>query len=203
MRSKSRWFATVTAVAWWASIAGVALATILLLVVAAHWVGGGALKLDFYFRLPAGSYHISSHELSTAAATVGISSGQLGFARPRIAFVLVAGAVFEVAAAWWLFILHQLRRLLASLDQGRTFARENSVRLTRIGWGVIGFELTHAVCVWLGTLYLKHVLVVRGLSVRAHFGVDVTVVLLGLLLLTLAAAFRVGSELAEEQALTV
>ena len=100
-------------------------------------------------------------------------------------------------------ILHQLRQLLASLDQGRPFARENSVRLTRIGWGVIGFELTHAVCVWLGTLYLKHVLVVRGLSVRAHFGVDVTVVLLGLLLLTLAAAFRVGSELAEEQALTV
>ncbi len=203
MRSKSGWFATVTAVVWWGSIAAIALATLLLVVLAAHLAGGGALKLDFYFRLPASSYHISSRELSAAAATVGIGSGQLGFARPRIAFVVVAGATFGAAAAWWLFILHQLRRLLASLDQGRTFARENSARLTRIGWGVIGFELTHSVCVWLGTLYLKHTLVARGLSVRSHFGVDVIVLLLGVLLLTLAAAFRVGSELAEEQALTV
>lgn len=68
---------------------------------------------------------------------------------------------------------------------------------------MIGFELTHAVTVWLGTLYLEHALVVRGLRLRSHFGLDVPVLLLGLLVLTLAAAFRVGAELAEEQALTV
>lgn len=203
MRSKAGWLAIVITVVWWSSIAAFAIATVLLFVVAAHQTGGGALKLDFYFQLPATGYHISSHPLSEAAATVGLGSAQLGFARPRIAFVSVAGAVLAVAAAWWLYILHQLRRLVGSLDRGRTFARENSVRLTRIGWGVIGFELAHSVCVWLGTLYLKHVVVARGLIIRSHFAVDLTVLLLGLLIVALAAAFRVGTELAEEQALTV
>ncbi len=203
MTSKASGLVIVVSFVWWLSIAAVAVAAVLLFVVAAHLAGGGALKLDFYFRLPATSYHISSHRLSGAAASLGVASAQLGFARPRIAFVLVAGAVLAVAAGWWLYILHQLRRLVASLDQGRTFARENSARLTRIGWGVIGFELGRSVCVWLGTLYLKHVLVAQGLSVRSHYGVDVPVLLLGLLLLALAAAFRVGTELAEEQALTV
>jgi hypothetical protein len=61
----------------------------------------------------------------------------------------------------------------------------------------------HAGAVWAGTVYLKHALVVRGLRLRSHFGVDIPVLLLGLLMLTLAAAFGVGTELTEEQALTV
>jgi hypothetical protein len=41
------------------------------------------------------------------------------------------------------------------------------------------------------------------MSLQSHLGLDVPVILLGLMLLALAAAFRVGSELAEDQALTV
>lgn len=198
-----RALALAVAVVWWLSIAAVVIAAALLIAVAAHAVGGGALGLDFYFQLPASAYHVSSSRLGGSAAQIAVSSGQLSFADPRASFVLVGSIVLAVAAAWWLFILHQLRGMLASLHEGQTFAQQNALRLRRIGFAVIGFELGHSVAVWGGGLYLKHILVARGVGLRAHFGVNVPVILLGLVLLVLAAAFRVGSELADEQALTV
>ena len=75
--------------------------------------------------------------------------------------------------------------------------------MRRIGFAVIAFELAHCLTVWGGGLYLERVVVARGVSLRSHFGIDVPVILLGLLLLALAAAFRIGFELAEDRALTV
>lgn len=193
----------VVEVVWWSSIVAVVIAAALLIAVAGHLVSGGALKLDFYFQLPASAYRVSSGQLSRSAAQIGLSSSQLSFTHPRAAFVLVGSIVLGVAAAWWLFILHQLRRLLVSLREGQTFARRNVVRLRRIGSGVIGFALAHSVAAWAGALYLEHTVVARGISLRAHFSVNVPVILLGLLILAIAAAFRIGSQLAEEQALTV
>ncbi len=190
-------------IVWWLSVAAAGVGAALLVVVGTHVAGGGALKLDFYFQLPASAYRISSARLGASAATVGISGGQLSFASPRLSFVLVSAAGLAVVAGGWLFSLHQLRRLLAALRAGETFDGQNAIRLRRIGLAVIVFELGHAVAVWGGGLYLRHVLVARGLSVLPHFGVDIPVLLLGLLLIALAGAFRVGAELADEQALTV
>ncbi len=178
-------------------------AAVLLGLVAAHTVSGGALKLDFYFQLAPHAYHISARELSGSAATLGVSSGQLGFAGPRVGFVLVSAAVLAVAAGAWLFVIHQLRRLLAALGGGEPFAHENEARLRRIGLAVIAFELGHALTVWGGGLYLEHAVFARGLSLRSHFAVDVPVIVLGVVLLAIAAAFRAGFELAQEQKLTV
>lgn len=206
MSRSSRWAAAVAVavdLVWWLSLAGVAIAGVLLTVVAVHATRGGTLRLDFYFDLPPSAYRISSGQLGGAPAEVRVSSGQLGFAHPRLSFVLVSAAIFAVAAGWWLFVLHELRRLLAALRAGKTFDRQNAMRLRRIGFGVIGFELTRALVTWAGGLYLKHVVVARGINLRPHFGLDIPVILLGLLVLVLATAFAAGSDLAEEQALTV
>jgi Protein of unknown function (DUF2975) len=205
VRSKSWAGAAVVAlrVVWWVSVAALVVVGGLLVLVGTHAVGGGAVTLDSFFELPAAAYRISGHELSGSPATLGLSSGPLSFGRPRPGFVLVCAIVLAVAAAVWLYILHQLRGLLAALRAGATFASENELRLRRIGVAVIAFELGHAVAVWAGGIYLEHALVARGVTLRSHFAVNVTVILLGVLLLVLAAAFRVGSELAADQALTV
>jgi len=205
VRSKSWTDAAAVAfgVIWWVSLAAVVVVVGLLVLIGTHAAGGGALKLDSFFELPSAAYRISGHGLSSSPATLGVSSGALSFTRPRPGFVLACAVVLAVAAGAWLYILHQLRGLLAALATGATFASENEVRLRRIGLAVIAFDLGHALAVWAGGLYLEHALVARGVTIRAHFAVNVTVILLGLLLLALAAAFRVGAELAEDQALTV
>jgi hypothetical protein len=53
-----------------------------------HVAGGGALKLDAYFQLPAATYHISARPLSSSTVRLGLSSGQLGVVRPRVSFML-------------------------------------------------------------------------------------------------------------------
>lgn len=204
--SSNRWAQVTTAaigIVWWLSLVALVAAVGMLVVVATHAAGGGALKLDSFFEVPPVAYRISGHQLSSSAATLGLSTAPLSFSRPRPAFVLVCAVVLAVAAGAWLYILHQLRGLLAALRGGATFASQNEFRLRRIGVAVIAFALGHALAVWVGGVYLEHTLIARGVSMRSHFAVNVTVILLGLLLLTLAAAFRIGSELAEDQALTV
>lgn len=202
-RDCARGLTLAVGLVWWLSIAGAVIAAVLLVLLAVHAARGGALKLDVYFQLPTSDYQISSTRLSPSSAQIALSSGQLSFAHPRSSFVLVGSIVLAIAAAWWLFIVHQLRRMLVSLREGQTFAQQNAVRLRRIGLAVIGFELAHSLAVWGGPLYLKSILVARGVSLRSHLSVDVPVILLGLVLLILAGTFRVGSELADEQALTV
>lgn len=197
------WLAVAVEVVWWLSLGAVGLAAGLLIVIGAHLLRGGALKVAFYFQLPSSAYHISSNQLGGSAGHVAVSTGQLGFAHPRLGFVLVSAGVLALTAGWWLFVLHQLRRLLAELRRGETFARQNAMRLRRVGFAVVAFELARALVIWGGGLYLEHTLVARGMTVRSHFGLDLPLILLGVLLLALAAAFSVGSELAEERALTV
>ena len=60
-----------------------------------------------------------------------------------------------------------------------------------------------SVAEWAGTLYLKDNVNARGLSLRAHLALNVPVLLVGLLLLVLAAAFRLGTQLQEDHDLTV
>ncbi len=206
MSRSKRWaraLAVAVGVVWWLSISVAIAVAALLVVIALHAMRGSALTLDFYFQLPPTAYHISSGRLGGSAAPLGVSAGQLAFGRPRFSFVLVAAAILAVTAGWWLFVLYQLRQLLTALGKGETFARENAIRLRRIGIAVLVFELARAMVIWLGGLYLQHTLVARGVSVRSHFVLDIPLILLGVLLLALAAAFTVGSELADEQALTV
>ena len=190
-------------VVWWVSLAAVVIASGLLVLVATHLAAGGTLKLDSFFNLPSSAYRLSGPQLSSSAAALGLSTAPLSFSRPRPGFVLVSGVVLAVAASAWLYILHQLRGLLAALRAGATFVSQNELRMRRIGIAVIAFELGHALAVWAAGLYLEHTLVARGVRLRAHFALNVTVILLGLLLLVLAAAFRLGTELADDQALTV
>lgn len=190
-------------IVWWVLIAAVVLVAALLILIGAHGANGGLLKLDVFFEFPSGAYRVTAKALSGSPATIPGGSGQLAFAHPRPGFVAVAFVLVAVTAALWLFVVQQLRRLMVALAAGETFAPRNAVHLQRIGVAVIAFDLVHALVVWGGGLYLEHVLVAPGLTFTSHFGLDLPVLLLGVLLVVLSAAFRAGAEMAEEQALTV
>ncbi len=190
-------------VVWWLSLVAIVLGGALVVLVATHAIRASVLSFEFYFQPRGADYRVLTRSLGGSAAQIRDASGQLSFARPPMPFVLAGAAVLAVAAGWWLVIVDQLRRLLRSVRAGATFAPDNAARLQRIGAAVIGFVLLRSVVVWGGSLYLQHMVAARGLSVRSHFGLDVPVILLGLLLLVLAAAFRVGAELQEDHDLTI
>ncbi len=190
-------------VVWWLSIAAVVLAGALVVLLATHATRSGALSVESYFQLPLSSYRLSSGGLGASTAELRNASGQLSFARPAAAFVLVGAALLAVAGAWWLTVLHQLRRLVGSVHRGEAFARGNADRIRRIGLAVVGFELLRSVAEWGGSVYLKNIVMARGLSLRSHFALNIPVLLVGLLLVVLAVAFRLGAQLQQDHDLTI
>lgn len=188
---------------WWLSIAAIALVGALLVLLAAHAIHSGAIGVGSYLQLPPSTYKLTAHQLGGSSAELRNVSAAVAFSRPRAAFVLVAGAILAVAGAWLLTVLHQLRQLVGSAQKGEMFAPANAGRIQRLGIAVIGFELVRSVAEWAGSLYLKDNVNARGLSLRAHLALNVPVLLVGLLLLVLAAAFGLGTQLQEDHDLTV
>lgn len=193
----------VVDVIWWLSLSAVAVGVALLVLLLTHRVGRGVLSMDLGFSLDGGRVHLRSNASGLSSPSLQDASGAVSFAHPSASFVLLGAAVAAVAAGAWLTIVHQLRRLVAALSTGDPFNSANAARLRNIGAAVIGFELLGSVIVWSQSLYLRHVLVAHGLTVRPQFAVDVPAVLLGLLLLVIATAFRVGAEWRQERELTI
>jgi Protein of unknown function (DUF2975) len=188
---------------WWLSIAAIALVGTLMVLLAAHAIHSGAISVVSYLQLQPGTYKLTANQLGGSSAEIRNVSAALAFTRPRAAFVLVAGAILAVAGAWLLTVLHQLRQLVGSAQKGEMFAPANAGRIQRIGIAVIGFELVRSVAEWSGSLYLKDNVIARGLRLRSHLALNIPVLLVGLLLLVLAAAFRLGTRLQEDHDLTV
>lgn len=193
---------SVVEVLWWLSIAVVVILAALIVLLATHITHAGSLSVTAFFGLDRGAYHVSAAGLG-ATAQIGRASGQISFTRPGTDFVLAGAALLAVAAAGWLVVLALLRGLLGDLRAGALFARANRNRVQRIGLAVLAFELMRALVVWGASLYLVDHVRVRGLTLHAHFGLNVPVLLVGLVLLVLAAAFGAGEELQEDRDLTI
>ena len=103
-----------------------------------------------------------------------------------------------------LLVLHQLRRLLGTLSEGRPFVRDNADRLRKLGWAVILVELTLATLRMAEGLYVAWRFERPGLELWP-FRLDLPVsgLFVGAVLLVVAEAFRRGAQLEEDQALTV
>lgn len=183
---------------WWLSLAAIVLAVVLVGLLATDATRPGALGIESYFQLPQSSYQLLSDRLGASAAELRNVSGQLTFAHPRTAFVLVGAAILAVAGLWWLTVLHPLGRLVGSVHRGEAFAQANAGRIQRIGLAVAGCELVRSVAEWAGSVYLKHSITARGLSLHSHFGLNIPVLLVGLLLIVLAVAFGSGAQLQQD-----
>ncbi len=102
-----------------------------------------------------------------------------------------------------LVVLLMLRRILADVAAGDPFAAANANRMRVIGiilvaMGALGPVVEHFVA-----RSLLRRIPVHGVDLTAPFDLRLDVILIGLLLLVLAAVFGYGSELERERSLTV
>jgi|CZCA01.1.fsa_nt_gi hypothetical protein len=105
--------------------------------------------------------------------------------------------------AVYLYVLYNLRRIFATLVAENPFARENVVRIRRIGGAVITGAVLKSLVQTAFGFFFTHYVSVTGVDFRAKLSLDLTTILLGLVILVLAEIFRLGSAMQEEQDLTV
>lgn len=112
---------------------------------------------------------------------------------------------------WWVLLLvvvTQLRRFLKTVAGSNPFDPENFRRIRIIGWGIIAATLLQTAVDLGAVTYLRSVLSYQGTPLFPPLALiwdsaRLDMILVGAVVLVIAEIFRRGSEIQEDQALTI
>ena len=189
-------------VAWYATI-------VLAIVVAIDVLGGvagasaGRLDLEVRFELDPGSYRVVSETYGVEHAFIVDAVGKLVFGSTDVTLLLV---YFGLLLVWFgaaLAIIYELRQVLRTLVDGEPFVQANAMRIHMIGLVIIFMEVAKVVILTLFSVFVRDNFSVEGFTLGVAPRPDLGVILVGLVVLVIAAVFRQGTELQEEQEFTV
>lgn len=121
---------------------------------------------------------------------------------PQCTIVVVfASAIWFIAMV--LFILYQLRKIFANLVKEEPFVKENVLRVRKIGMIVLVGAVIQSIMEYLiGFFVMKHI-VIQGIQLVPELELNVPSFLAGLAVLVLAEVLKQGTEIKEDQNLTI
>jgi hypothetical protein len=148
-------------------------------------------------------------QIESSLADVAVDPWAYLIYRPTSrAFVAVTAAV---SLAWWAcvaFGLFQLRGVLTNISAATPFARDNIRRVRNVGLAILGSAGVDLVIDLLMFVYLRTTTTVAGRAPVIPTDIllvdfPLGTILAGTAVVILAAIFRVGADLQDEQALTI
>lgn len=185
----------------------VVLLLVLCLAAAAPFVGvpgGGNGEVGIPVSFTVDDTHpVTSPTLGIDNARIRAVNGTLSFP-PRAGRSLIALWLFLAGAiAIVLWVTAELRAVLRTVRDGQPFAPANANRVRRIAWIVIFTEPVRAFIVYSSHAFAMRNFSSPGLHFNARVDFNPGVILCGLIILVLAEIFRAGTQLDEEQSLTI
>jgi hypothetical protein len=108
-----------------------------------------------------------------------------------------------VAFSISLSITFLLRKIFKTLTVDSPFLAVNARRLKLTAFLVMISSVTSFLHDWILNWYLKEHFIIDGSALRAHLEIDLKTLFAGLIILMIAEVLRTGTELKEEQDLTV
>jgi hypothetical protein len=157
------------------------------------------------------SFTVDSRALLVSAPALGVERAHIHNVRgslifpspasaPLITPALIAGVIMLGVALW---ALGQLRAVFRTVRDGRPFVQANAIRIRRIGFVVIIGELARAAVVFTLNSYAMTHFSATGLQFDAPPDLHVFTIVHGLIILAIAQVFRAGTQLYEDQSLTI
>ena len=189
-------------VTWYATI-------VLAVLVAIDVLGGvvgasaGRLDLEVWFQLDPGTYLVASEAYGVEQAFITDAVGKLVFGSTDVSLLLVYFGLLIVWFGTALAIIYELRQVFRTLVAGEPFIRANAARIHFIGLAIILMEIAKVVILTLFSVFVRDNFSVEGFTLGIAPRPDLGVILVGLVVLVIAAVFRQGTELREESELTV
>lgn len=203
-RSLSSFLAILVNVSWY----GVAIGIVLMACLAGASLFANLRKLQM--DLPV-SFSVDQQILRSDLAPAGEPArlqhvrarGSLTFPPPSGIFVATTAIALVVLFALALWVLGQLRAVFRTLREGRPFVPTNAARIRRVGYAVILGEIVRSALVFVANVYAMVHFSAPGLRFDARPDFSVLAVVHGLIILVIAEVFRAGTQLDEDQSLTV
>jgi hypothetical protein len=103
----------------------------------------------------------------------------------------------------YIIIIYFLRKIFFSLKTGVFFVKQNGIYIKKIAFAVLGITLIPAILNLFINIYVKKTLHIEGIVFKAQFEFDYGTVFLALLIFVIAEVFIRGTELKEDQDLTI
>jgi len=167
-----------------------------------NFVAGRAAQmvLPVAFELDAGAAQVTSVDHRNSGA-IEQSIGILRLTRPDRPWFAMAGAAVMVGLVLW--ILAELAALCRSVRDGQPFAARNAMRIRRLALAVVLAEVSRAAVVYAAHAYVAAQFAADHLRFTAWPRINTFAIVSALILLVLAEVFRTGTQLDEDQSLTV
>jgi hypothetical protein len=161
---------------------------------------GAQMVLPVAFELDEGAAQVTSGDRGTRG-TIEQSVGLLRLSAPGRPWFALAGAAVMLALVLW--ILAELAALCRSVRDGQPFAPGNAMRVRRLALWLVVAELSRAAVIYAANAYVAAQYGADHLRFTAKPHVDAFAIISALILLVLAEVFRTGTQLDEDQSLTV
>lgn len=195
-------------VMWYMSFVGVGLVGLLMLFGAFQALTGretlgGKMTVPVVFELEVGTYEIRSETIGIDEVEMGQATGEMSFDPPVGWFFfgnLIVTAVGLVVVLW---VLGLLRAVFRTLRSREPFVAANADRIRLIGIAIIAGEVVKSFVVGLELYYVMN----NFSSDQIHFGMSFDIqgvmIIVGFTVIVISEVFRLGTQLKQEQELTV
>jgi hypothetical protein len=161
------------------------------------------MSIPISFAVDARTHRVVAPSLGIADAEIQDARGSLKFTPPTGRFLLSNAMVLVVLLVVMLWVIGQLRAVFSTLRDGRPFVAANASRIRRIAWVLIGWEVARTAVVFAESYYAMTHFSADGLRLGVRPDLNVFAIVNGLIILVIAEVFRIGTQLDEDQSLTV
>ena len=129
--------------------------------------------------------------------------GRLHIENAEYNFIYFRLIIAFIDTFFYILIVFLLRKIFSSLKTGEFFVKQNGIYIKNIAFTVLGLTLIPAFLNYLINIYIKQSLSIEGILFKAQFEFDYGTVFLALLIFVIAEVFIKGTELKEDQDLTI
>ena len=129
--------------------------------------------------------------------------GRLHIENSEYNFIYFRLIIAFIDTLFYILIVFLLRKIFYSLKTGEFFVKQNGIYIKKIAYAVLGLTLIPAFLNYLINIYIKQSLSIEGIIFKANFEFDYGTVFLALLIFVIAEVFIKGTELKEDQDLTI
>lgn len=103
----------------------------------------------------------------------------------------------------FILIIYQLRKIFKNISSENYFANNSSKLISNIGLLIIFGSLFQSILSYLGSKYIVENIKVNGISLSTDTDFNLSIFLIGFIVLALSQVFRFGTKLKDEQDLTI
>lgn len=171
------------------------------------WVSPSAaqLSLPVSFQAEPQTLHVSVLGALNGPASIDAVTGHanLALVPPSRIFIVATGVSLIVMLGLSLWLIQQLLAVFDSVRRGQPFIAANAVRIRHMAYVIIGAEAVRAIGELTWNRYALTHFALEGWRFASLPDVHVTQLVAGLVVLALSEVFRAGTQLDEDQSLTV